>query len=152
MLPHYYIYFFNLANKIIRYFIPDQILIDSEDSAINANNGNHKDKNLKEIIYYHKYTETSDNQNNNDNFNINNVSNSQKKTELTIKAKITVKLLKQGNITTLDSIEISKEKNYLTNTQYLMKLHAYEQFRIKYYEKIKKNKIIILSIEKYLKK
>jgi len=60
--------------------------------------------------------------------------------------------LKLGNITTLDSIEISKEKNYLTNTQHILQLHAYEQFRLKYFEKIKKNKIIILGDEKYLKK
>lgn len=60
--------------------------------------------------------------------------------------------MKLGNITSLDSIEISKEKNYITNTQHILQLQAYEQFRIKYYEKIKKNKIIILKDDKYLKK
>lgn len=38
------------------------------------------------------------------------------------------------------------------NNKYRTQLYAYEQFRISYYEKIKKNKIIILSDKKFLKK
>lgn len=57
-----------------------------------------------------------------------------------------------SDITTLDSIELSKQKNYITNNQHILQLYAYEQFRSKNYEKIKKNKILILNDDKYIKK